>query len=234
MNSFDRSVVTFVNSFAQHSTTFDRLVVFHSHSSLLQGAFAMTVFWWAWFRRRDHQREDQTMLLATLAGSILAFGVGRLLALTLPLRARPMHDPTLHLILPFGMGPDEFRGWSAFPSDHAMLFFALAWGIWFVAKRAGLILLIHAAFVVCLPRIYLGLHYPTDILGGAAIGILVVSIVMMPRIRETLARPWLAWLDRSPGTFYAALFVVSIELASMLQGPRALLELVRRLLRHLP
>jgi undecaprenyl-diphosphatase len=110
-----------------------------------------------------------------------------------------------------------------------MLFFALAFGMAFVTKRAGLILMIHAALVVCLPRIYLGLHYPSDIIVGALIGIGTVAIVMLPAIRMPLTRPFLAWCDKSPGTFYAAMFVMSVELASMLQGPRALIEMLHGL-----
>ena len=78
MNAFDQSVVTFVNSFAQRSTTFDRLVVFHTHQPLLQGTFAMTVYWWGWFRRGKHdERNEHSQLLATLAGAFIAFLLGR-------------------------------------------------------------------------------------------------------------------------------------------------------------
>jgi undecaprenyl-diphosphatase len=232
MNSFDRSAVLWINSFAQHSTTFDRLVVFHTQSTLLEGALAMAVFWWAWFRPRERATEERTKLVATLAGAFLSFIVGRLLALTLPFRARPIHNPELHLILPFGANVDTFRGWSAFPSDHAMLFVALAVGISYVSRLAGVLLLIHAAIVVCLPRIFLGPHYPTDILAGALIGALTVVVLMTPNIRATIARPVLAWLDRSPSTFYAALFLMTLEMSSMLGARASWRELLKGLLHH--
>jgi hypothetical protein len=58
-------------------------------------------------------------------------------------------------------------GWSSFPSDHACLFFALATGLCLISPVIGGLALLHASLIVSLPRIYLGLHYPTDVLAGA-------------------------------------------------------------------
>ena len=57
----------------------------------------------------------------------------------------------------------------SFPSGHAAFYFAIAFAVYFAHKGAGKILLI-AAFLLGLARVYLGVHYPSDILGGAAVG----------------------------------------------------------------
>lgn len=69
-----------------------------------------------------------------------------------------------------GFTPLISESGSSFPSGHAAWFFALAmviifrnwkWGAWFFA----------GALVIGVARIYVGVHWPFDILGGAVIGI---------------------------------------------------------------
>ena len=88
----------------------------------------------------------------------------------LPFRERPLHSAAIDLQIPDALDVEALSGWSSFPSDHATLFFALAIGIGLVSRVAGRLILVHAIFVVSLPRVYLGLHYPTDIVAGAFIG----------------------------------------------------------------
>jgi undecaprenyl-diphosphatase len=58
----------------------------------------------------------------------------------------------------------------SFPSGHAALFFALSAVIYFYNKKAGLVFLI-ASFLISLARVFIGVHWPTDILAGAILGI---------------------------------------------------------------
>src|SRR5262249_5592737 len=152
-----------------------------------------------------------------------ALVVGRILALSLPFRVRPLHDPLLHFVVPHGLNAGELAGWSSFPSDHAMLFFALATGVFVTARRAGTLLLLHALIVVSLPRVYLGFHPPTDILAGAILGAATALIMTRPYIRDPVTRPLLALLEQRPGTFYALLFFISVQIATMFIGVRQLL-----------
>ncbi len=58
----------------------------------------------------------------------------------------------------------------SFPSGHAALFFALAMGLWYMNRRWGVTYLI-LALLNGFARIFVGVHYPLDVLGGALIGI---------------------------------------------------------------
>jgi undecaprenyl-diphosphatase len=58
----------------------------------------------------------------------------------------------------------------SFPSDHATAAFAIAFGILFVARRAGLFFLVWAVLIAA-SRVLTGMHYPTDVLAGAGIGL---------------------------------------------------------------
>lgn len=78
---------------------------------------------------------------------------------------------------------------ASFPSEHATGAFAVAAGVGTYRHRLGLLLLALAA-LTAFSRVYVGIHYPADVAGGAAIGVLVALALWF-------ARPALAWLDRS-------------------------------------
>ena len=59
---------------------------------------------------------------------------------------------------------------ASFPSGHAAFFFALSAGIYYYNKKAGLWFFGGSA-AIGLARIFAGVHYFTDILGGAVLGI---------------------------------------------------------------
>lgn len=66
---------------------------------------------------------------------------------------------------------DPQREWyTSFPSGHAIFLFSLATSVWFENKKAGAILFGIAA-LVGVGRVAAGVHWPTDIIGGAALGI---------------------------------------------------------------
>ncbi len=63
------------------------------------------------------------------------------------------------------------RGDPSFPSNHALNNFAIAaffFTIW--QKKRNVAWLFAAALLISLGRVYEGLHYPSDVLGGAVIG----------------------------------------------------------------
>lgn len=66
-------------------------------------------------------------------------------------------------------GPTDY----SFPSDHATVAFALAAGLWIVARKLGVIAVILAT-VEGFSRVYLGQHYPHDILAAAILSAIVM------------------------------------------------------------
>ena len=59
---------------------------------------------------------------------------------------------------------------SSFPSGHAAFFFALSAGVYSFNKKAGLWFFTLSA-AISLARVFAGVHYLTDVLGGLAVGI---------------------------------------------------------------
>lgn len=72
----------------------------------------------------------------------------------------------------------------SFPSDHSTAAFAIAFAVLVFSRRGGAAFLA-AATVVGLSRIALGMHYPSDVLAGAFVGLAAAVLV------TTLGRPWM-------------------------------------------
>jgi undecaprenyl-diphosphatase len=213
----DDIIVRWLTSLVGRSAAFDNAVYLLSRGGATEGAFIMSIFWWYWFRQADpstRQRTREHLLCTMFAGAVGLF-VARTLALTLPFRVRPRLEPALHLAWPATPASLSYVDWSAFPSDHAVMFSALATGLLFVSWRTGLGALFFTIFIVSFPRVYFGLHYPTDILAGVALGALAAYCLNGIAVRRQFASRVLPWEHRSPQWFYFALFLITYQFANM-------------------
>jgi undecaprenyl-diphosphatase len=85
---------------------------------------------------------------------------------------------------------------SSFPAGHAATAFAGAILLSLLAPRAAPAFVALAALIAC-SRVYVGVHYPTDVLAGAAIGALV-GIAAFALLRRA-PRPIAVLAGRRPG-----------------------------------
>jgi membrane-associated phospholipid phosphatase len=86
-------------------------------------------------------------------------------------RPRPCHSFTVHLLVPCGAG-------LSFPSSHAANLFGQAF-LFRIIKPSLTKYLIPLAIIVALSRVFVGVHYPLDILVGAAVGIIIGHAVAL-------------------------------------------------------
>lgn len=70
----------------------------------------------------------------------------------------------------------ENKDFQSFPSGHAAIFFAIAMAVYFFNKKLGIIFFI-SAILISVARIFVGVHWPSDILAGAVIGIISAIII---------------------------------------------------------
>ena len=89
---------------------------------------------------------------------------------TMIARPRPCAvDTSVRLLIPF---PGEY----SFPSGHSLNGFTAATVIFLYFKKAGAFALLLAASIA-FSRLYLFVHYPTDIFGGMILGILDAAFI---------------------------------------------------------
>jgi undecaprenyl-diphosphatase len=98
--------------------------------------------------------------LTTFAADSVSFGVKDLVHRTRPFEAHHQIHP-LYVVHS-----------SSFPAGHAATAFAAATLLSYLAPRLTP-LFVGLAVAIGFSRVYVGVHYPTDVLGGAAIGALV-------------------------------------------------------------
>jgi undecaprenyl-diphosphatase len=99
--------------------------------------------------------------LVDFAGQLISYGLKQAIG-----RERPSHvyatpRPLVH-------APHD----GSFPSGHATASFACATILAFYAPRAAPAFFVLAA-AIAWSRVYVGVHYPLDVLGGAGLGVLV-------------------------------------------------------------
>lgn len=143
-----------------------------------------------WARRRGAVLATASAGLALLIAQPISHAVSRVR----PYLAHPAHA---HLLIARSHDP-------SFPSDHAVGGFALAMGIWLYDKTIGSVMLVLAA-LLAFSRVYVGTHYPGDVVAGALLGGAVALVLYVTPVRRFIeyvaARAGLVWdrlLDRLP------------------------------------
>lgn len=207
MTSPDLLVAHFMSAHSHRSWTVDELMLAVADNEFLKGLI-IVLFWWAWTSRAPGRERRRKVLLATLPAPFIAFFVGRLLSHLLPYRTRPIADPSLHWHLAEGATSTLWaRTWSSMPSDHAACFAAIAFALFLASWRVGVLAIFYAFFLIDLPRIYLGLHYLSDVFVGSLIGVAVTAALAARPIRVVTVPPMLHLKRTQPSLFYSCLFV---------------------------
>lgn len=239
MNRFDDAILTFLTQHAFHSGFANHAIRAMTEFYTVKGLVLTTVLWWIWFAHGDGRvggrvggdQSHRQIVIATIASGLLALVIGRLLAHYLPFRIRPIHDPSLHLHFPESTYTEPtLRFWSSFPSDHAMMWGAIATGIFVVYRAVGVLAMLYTVCFILLPRVYLGLHYPSDVLAGLAIGIALTWLLTREAFRVRIAAPVLRCIDRFPAPAYTFAFILCFEMITQFDDLRVAAEAVRKAL----
>ncbi|MHB8287652.1 MAG: phosphatase PAP2 family protein [Acidimicrobiales bacterium] len=151
----------------------------------------------AWWRARSSGQFSERVPATIWAGAatIIAVGVAQPIN-NFVARIRPYY--TLHHVELLVPKAHDYT----FPSDHATVAGAVICGLWLSRDR----LLAWSATVIGLllafDRVYVGAHYPGDVLGGLCLGAVVVLVLRPPGL--AILRPLAKWAASSPLWFFVA------------------------------
>jgi membrane-associated phospholipid phosphatase len=220
INSLDVSIYYFLSRFAGNYFLY-HLVTQKESNYLFKGEIFLSLCWYLWFRNLPDKGQCRRAIMAIMIGAVLSIIVTRIIAFIAQFRVRPVYHATLaHGSYSIPVTADIVN-WSSFPSDTAAYFFALAFGLAYLSRRLAIPIILYTAAWVCLPRMYLGLHYASDIVVGAAIGITTVWVSLRSELLQAMvARRLLSAMETTPEWFYAIAFLVSIEMATVFEGFR--------------
>lgn len=170
----DLSLLHDINGLAKDAPSWlDRTMEFTGEYGIM---LAMVLVVWCWWSvRRRGTAEDSVTAVAGLIWAPLAAGIA--LLVNIPIRGfverpRPFVDHRGIEVLVAGKTDYSFV------SDHATMAMALAAGL-FVAHRRFGFAAIGLALAEGFCRVYMGVHYPSDVVGGFALGT-AVALLLAP------------------------------------------------------
>jgi undecaprenyl-diphosphatase len=210
----------------------DTFVGFVCGSKFLRGMVPLAIYWFLWFAGDPCRRSERRAILAAgCCASLAAIVIARTIAHVFPDRPRPFADPTTGFHPVFDVSRGDFEDWtSAFASDTAAFEFALAWSLLRTCPGCGKFLLVYGLVVACLPRIYVGVHFPSDIYVGALAGIVAAILVQRRFVLKALEKTINRYGSRP--LFYAFAFLFTCELALIFQNVREARKALREILRQ--
>ena len=162
--TLDTQLFYLLNNLAGQSPLFDAVILFLASylAYILVALFLVLVF-----LSQYSKREKLQIFWVTIISAVIArLGVTELIRFFYH-RPRPFTDLPVNQLF-------TSNEWS-FPSGHATFFFAMATAIYLYNKKWGTVFFI-AAILITISRVIAGIHYPSDIVGGALIGVAVAYV----------------------------------------------------------
>jgi undecaprenyl-diphosphatase len=164
--TIDQEILFFFNGL--HTTWLDQAMFYLSKTATSIPLYALLVYLIFKFYRKDSWLVFLSIALCVLLADQITSGFMK------PFfeRLRPTHNPDIKDLIHTVNG---YRGGKyGFASSHAANTFAVAMLIWFLFKQhvSGISWVFAWAVLISSTRIYLGVHYPSDILVGALVGVI--------------------------------------------------------------
>lgn len=181
MNPFDSGIILWLNGQSGRSQLFDDLMRVVGSDYLMPIAFSATLIG-LWFAGRGQETRARYQMAALVGMG--ALGISNVAVWLLNIswaRPRPFLVLGDELDLLFYPPTDP-----SFPTNAVAVGFAVGSAVWRASPRLGAAVCIAAA-ALGFSRLYAGVAWPTDILGGAAVGVLVTwGTIWLGRFLEPL------------------------------------------------
>lgn len=156
----DLQIFNFINGFAGKWQWLDALAIFFA---VYLGNVLLILL--AAFLVVDYKKYWKMVAQALMAALIVRFVLVEFFY-WLHFRVRPFVNIDFNVLIPH----DAER--TSFPSGHASFFFALSTIIYCYHKKTGVVFYIASTLIV-VGRVFAGVHWPSDVLAGAAVGVVM-------------------------------------------------------------
>src|SRR4051812_37943928 len=166
-----------LNELAQHTPGLHAPLRFYARYGVLLFAGALLTGWWT-ARANPNPRTMAAALWAPV-GALLALGLNQPLG-------RLVHEARPYAVFPHALVLVARSHDFSFPSDHAVMAGAVAAGVLLTHRWSGLVTLA-AAVALAFARVYVGAHFPLDVIAGLLLGA-VVTVGTYLAVRPVLVR----------------------------------------------
>lgn len=165
MLAMDETITRWINSLAGINVLLDAIMIAATKSGVPLLVLLVAAQWWS----RNERPCVRHACVAAGLSFFIGLGLNQIILLFIH-RVRPYDAGVSHLII------SRSTDWS-FPSDHATATIAIAASFLFHGLRRRGLGFLSAAVLICVSRVYVGTHYVTDVLGGAATGLMAAATV---------------------------------------------------------
>ncbi len=163
----DQSITRWINALAGLSAPRDAIMVAITTWGVPLLVAAVVLQWWS---ANDRRHVRYACVSAGLA-FVIGLGANQIMLLFVH-RIRPYDAAVSHLLIA------PTADWS-FPSDHATAAFAIVASFTLARLPVRAFVFGVVAIVICFSRVYVGMHYLSDVVGGAAMGTLAALFARM-------------------------------------------------------
>jgi undecaprenyl-diphosphatase len=179
---WDRHAFLDINEFARDTSWLHGVMEFFAKDGIVLLAVALVVAWW--LGRADRSPHKVAAAVWGALGALLALAIAQPISHAVAERRPFVAIPGALALIHHSTDP-------GFPSDHATAAGAVACAVFFVSWQLGAVTTL-IALIIAFARVYVGVHYPQDVLAGLGLGAVVVAIgyftlvPLMARIAEWL------------------------------------------------
>ncbi len=167
----DQTITRWINAPAGGYPSLDAVMQAVTNFGVPLLVLLVIVQWWS----KSERLHVRHVCVSAGLSFLLGLGLNQIIFL-FEHRVRPYDSGLTHLIV------SPSVDWS-FPSDHATAAFAIATAFLLDGLPKRGIAFLGAALLICLSRVYVGTHYASDVLGGAAMG-MVAAVAVSALYRE--------------------------------------------------